>query len=137
MAQTTDPRRAPVDARDVLTLTADHLTKTHPTGALDDTALLIGIGAAAYELTGRLTAGGGQALARAAARLAPPVPAGITRGEYALILRRVLAEAGHDWPDGDDDRVIPRITGIPGPRTEPTPVDTPRQHPEQPEGGVA
>lgn len=116
MAQTTDPRRAPVDARDVVTLTADHLTETHPTGALDDTALLIGIGAAAYELTGRLTAGGGQTLAREATRLAPPVQPGTTRGEYALILRRHADEVTWEWGQDADERVIP---AVPSPREGP------------------
>ncbi|MFJ3100332.1 hypothetical protein [Streptomyces sp. NPDC086835] len=51
------------------------------------------------------------------------------------LLERAPLAAGHEWPDGDNDRAIPRIPGIPAPRTEPVPVKIPKQPgPEQSTG---
>ncbi|MEV3895357.1 hypothetical protein [Streptomyces anulatus] len=125
------------DAAAVLAAVAEHFTTTHPTAPLERHSLLIAFGAEAYKLTDRSITGGADKLAKAALELAPARIADVTRGEYALLLRRAAVEAGHDWPDGDNDRAIPRITGIPGPRTEPTPIAVPRPRPEQVQGGAA
>ncbi|WP_228976673.1 hypothetical protein [Streptomyces sp. DH12] len=101
---------------------ADHFTDTDPTAKLEQLSLVVAFGAEAYLLTGGRLDGKGQELAKAAFTMAPAPREGITRGEYALILRGAAAEAGHDWPDGDNDPAIPRIAGIPGPRTEPIPA---------------
>ncbi|MFI0934633.1 hypothetical protein ACH4RG_23285 [Streptomyces sp. NPDC021019] len=137
MTQLTDLKPATHDDVAVLLAVADHFTITHPTAPLEHHSLLIAFGAEAYKLHNRSTTAGADKLAKAALALAPARTTDVTRGEYALLLRHVAAEAGHDWPDGDDDRAIPRITGIPGPRTEPTPVAVPRPRPEQVQGGAA
>jgi hypothetical protein len=122
MAQVTDPNDVGREgAERVLIAVADHFTEIKPTEELEQPALLIAFSAEAYRLTDRSMSGGAEKLARAAFALAPELVPGTTRGEYALILRRTAATAGHDWPDGDNDPAIPRITGIPGPRTEPDP----------------
>jgi hypothetical protein len=124
MAQVTDPNAVGREgAERVLVAVADHFTEINPTEELEQHALLIAFGAEAYKLTDRSMRGGADQLARAAFALAPELVPGTTRGEFALILRRT-ATAGHDWPDGDNDPAIPRITGIPGPRTEPDPKPT-------------
>ncbi|WP_284576712.1 hypothetical protein [Streptomyces sp. 2P-4] len=137
MAQRTDLKVVDEGAHAVLLAVADHFTATHPTDVLEQHSLLIAFGAEAYKLTDRSLTGGATELARTALALAPAPADDVTRGEYALILRRTVAEAGHDWPDGENDPAIPRITGIPGPRTEPTPVAVPRPRPEQQKGGAA
>ncbi|GHA94258.1 hypothetical protein GCM10010346_16260 [Streptomyces chryseus] len=53
----------------------------------------------------------------------------------ALLERAPLA-AGHEWPDGDNDPAIPRIPGIPAPRTEPVPVKIPQQPGPQPSSSL-
>ncbi|MFJ3545426.1 hypothetical protein ACIPQH_25060 [Streptomyces rubiginosohelvolus] len=125
------------DAAAVLLAVAEHFTETHPTAPLERHSLLIAFGAEAYKLRNRSLTGDADKLAKAALALAPARTGDVTRGEYALLLRRAAAEAGHDWPDGDNDRAIPNIPGIPGPRTEPTPVAVPRPRPEQGQGGAA
>lgn len=109
----------------VLAAVAAHFTATNPTDVLESHSLLICVGAEAYNLADRRSNGEGQAMSKAAMAVMPKVCEGITRGEFARILRKTLANAGHDWPDGDNDPAIPRITGIPGPRTEPTPAKQP------------
>lgn len=130
----------PVDTGDavaVLLAVAEHFTATHPTAPLERHSLLIAFGAEAYKLHNRSLTGGADRLAKEALALAPARTGDVTRGEYALLLRRAAVEAGHDWPDGDNDRAIPSIPGIPGPRTEPTPVGIPAPRPEQGKGGAA
>ncbi|MEC3995210.1 hypothetical protein VSR01_17375 [Actinacidiphila sp. DG2A-62] len=126
MAQVTDLNAVGRDREDVsrvLVAVADHFTKTNPTEELEQSSLLVAFGAEAYKLTGRSLDGTAQALAKAALATAPELVPGTTRGEFALILRRA-ATAGHDWPDGPNDPAIPRITGIPGQRTQPDPKPT-------------
>ncbi|MFC8723705.1 hypothetical protein [Streptomyces bacillaris] len=106
---------AETNVTDVLLAVANHFTATHPTAPLERNSLLIAFDAEAYNLLGRSTTSS-NTLARAALAMAPARTPGVTRGEYALILRRTAAEAGNDRPD---DRPIP---GIPGPRTGATPV---------------
>ncbi|MFF2940234.1 hypothetical protein ACFVSQ_10365 [Streptomyces niveus] len=113
------------DVAEVLVAVADHLSATSPDDVLDQQSLLISFGAETYKLKDRSLSGGAQALARAAFEVAPERTDGITRSQYAGELVRLVA--GHDWPDGDNDPAIPRIIGIPGPRTEPIPVKAPVQ----------
>ncbi|WP_381792890.1 hypothetical protein [Streptomyces niveus] len=120
MEQSTDLKLA--DTGDgvvpVLRAVAEHFTEIRPTEVLERQSLAIAFGAGAYKVADRSMSGGSDKLAGAALVLAPEAPDGITRGEYALLVRRVLAESGHEWSDGDNDRAIP---AIPRPRTEPTP----------------
>ncbi|RPK58110.1 hypothetical protein EES44_24570 [Streptomyces sp. ADI96-15] len=125
MRQGTDQAARPALATQVLVAVADHLNATSPDDVLDQQSLLISFGAEAYKLKGRSLNSGAQDLAKAALALAPERTDGMTRREYAGELVRLVA--GHDWPDGDNDPAIPRITGIPGQRTEPSPVRVPVQ----------
>ncbi|MGW6391155.1 hypothetical protein ACWFR1_11760 [Streptomyces sp. NPDC055103] len=109
----------------VLLAVAEHFTATNPTDVLENANLLVCVGAEAYWLVDRRQNGEGQALSKAVVALLPELRKGVTRGEYALLLRAALPTAGHDWPDGPNDPAIPRIKGIPGPRTEPTPDKRP------------
>ncbi|MFJ7592495.1 hypothetical protein ACIQZO_35020 [Streptomyces sp. NPDC097617] len=109
----------------VLLAVAEHFTEVNPTEELEQHLLLLAIGAEAYELSDRSLSGGADKLARAAFALAPELRQDITRGEYALLARGVLAEAGHEWTEDDNAPAIPRITGIPGPRREPVPTKRP------------
>ncbi|MGC4947763.1 hypothetical protein ACLQ2N_16400 [Streptomyces sp. DT224] len=99
----------------VLLAVADHFTETNPTGALEQHSLLVCVGAEAYRLTERRSDGSGQALSKAAFAAMPPLPDGITRGEFALHLRR----AAHEWTSDDNERAIPTI---PAPRPAPIPA---------------
>ncbi|WNI20358.1 hypothetical protein [Actinacidiphila sp. ITFR-21] len=131
MAQITDlnaVNREDVDR--VLLAVADHFTNVHPTEVLDPGALVVTIGAEAYNASGRSLNGGTGELSRAALAAAPEVTDDITRGEYALRLRRTLTTAGVEWSEDDNQRVIP---SIPGPRPAPTPGPRP-VIPRQPEG---
>lgn len=109
----------------VLRAVGEHLRTVNPTDVLENTNLLMCVGAKAYNLVDRRLDGDAPRLARTAMAAMPELREGITRGEYALHIRNVVLTAGHDWPDGDNDPAIPRITGIPGPRTEPTPAKRP------------
>ncbi|MFD5788630.1 hypothetical protein ACFWH1_18655 [Streptomyces sp. NPDC127037] len=102
-------------ARLVLAAVAEHFTETNPTGVLEQHSLLVCVGAEAYRFTERRSDGSGQALSKAAFEVMPPLPAGITRGEFALHLRR----AAHEWTSEDNERAIPTI---PAPRPAPIPV---------------
>lgn len=117
----------------ILVAVADHFTEVDPAADLEQHSLLISFGAEAYRLTdgkpGRNADGMAAAAFSAAPQFAPPV----TRGEYALIVRRVLTDAGVSWTEDDNERVIPRI---PGPRPAPTPAPLPRI-PAQPQGSDA
>lgn len=95
----------------VLLAVADHFTETTPTDVLGGASLLVCVGAEAYKFTGRRSNGEGPALSKAAMAVMPEVPAGITRGEFALHLRRAVD--AHEWTSDDNKRVIPTI---PGPR---------------------
>lgn len=126
MAQGTDQTARPApETAEVLVAVADHLNATSPDDVLEQRSLLISFGAEAYKLKDRSLSGGAQALAKVALAVAPERTDGMTRREYAGELLRLVA--GHDWPDGPNDPAIPRITGIPGPRTEPTPGKAPTQ----------
>lgn len=103
----------------VLLAVAGHFTETSPTKALEPQALVVAFTAEAYKLTDRSINGGSQALARAALAVAPEPNEGVTRGEYALILRRVPAAIAAEWGDDANERVIPII---PGQRPAPAPV---------------
>lgn len=98
----------------VLAAAAHHFTQKDPTHALTEDSLLVCVGMKAYDLTGRSLSGIGPALSRAALSMAPGRPAGITRGEYALLLRKAAAACG--WSSEDNEPAIPRI---PGQRQEP------------------
>lgn len=106
------------DTARILVAVADHFTAADPTGLLDRSDLLIAFGSAAYELNGRRSDGGGELLARAAGAVAPALSDRLarTRGEYALLLRKLVAD--HEWTENDNARAIP---AIPGPRTAPAP----------------
>ncbi|WP_434593382.1 hypothetical protein [Streptomyces sp. A5-4] len=139
MAQITDQTEVtvqsdaiPFDTAEVLAAVADHLSATSPDDVLEQHSLLISFGAEAYKLKDRSLSTGAQALAKAALAVAPERIDGITRGQYAGELLRLVVDAGHDWPDGDNDPAIPRITGIPGQRKDPKP-----SVPTQPKGGNA
>lgn len=110
------------EAIPVLLAVADHLNGTSPDDVLEQYSLLICFGAEAYKLKDRSLGGGAQAIAKAAFAVAPERTEGITRRAYAGELLRLVADAGHDWPSGDNDPAIPRITGIPGPRKDPKPT---------------
>ncbi|MFD3609006.1 hypothetical protein ACFWXA_13195 [Streptomyces atroolivaceus] len=113
----------------VLVAVGEHFRTVNPTDVLENTNLLICVGAEAYNLVDRRKANNAPALAKAAMALMPELRKGITRGEYVFLVRDVVVAAGHDWPDGDNDPAIPRITGIPGQRV---PAKVPTQpQPEQ------
>lgn len=140
MAQTTDLKRdsgAPCalspETALILAAVADHFTEVDPTADLEQHSLLICFGAEAYRLTNGKPGGDSNRLSAAAFGAAPQFAPPVTRGEYALILRRTLADAGVRWTEDDNERVIPRV---PGPRTAPTPAPLPRI-PAQPEGSDA
>ncbi|MBT2492355.1 hypothetical protein J7E96_28365 [Streptomyces sp. ISL-96] len=109
----------------VLRAIGEHFRTVNPTDVLENTKLLVCVGAEAYNLVDRRLDGDAPGLARTAMAAMPELREGITRGEYVLHIRDAVLAAGHDWPDGDNDPAIPRITGIPGPRTEPTPGKRP------------
>lgn len=99
----------------VLLAVAEHFTQILPTEVLDAEMLLVIISAKAYDACGRSVGRWSVELSRAAQAAAPQMAVGITRGEYALGLRREFASAGHEWTDDDNRPVIPRI---PPPRRE-------------------
>jgi hypothetical protein len=103
----------------VLAGVADHFTTADPTAVLEHHSLLICVGAEAYELADRSVSGDGQAMSKAAMAALPEFREGITRGEFALLIRAALAEVGHEWTEDDNRRVIPEI---PGPRQDPKPT---------------
>lgn len=109
----------------VLVAVGEHFRTVNPTEVLENANLLVCVGAEAYNLVDRRLAGDAPALSKAAMALMPELREGITRGEYMILVRDVVLTGGHDWPDGENDRAIPRITGIPGPRTEPDPSQKP------------
>jgi len=99
------------DAGRVLAALANHFAGTNPLDALDDLALMISIGAEAHKQCGGMAGGRSPAVARMVLDAAPERAPGVTRGEYALLLRESAAVYG--WTDEDNKRVIPII---PGPR---------------------
>jgi hypothetical protein len=128
MAQVTDLNAVERgDVERVLLAVADHFTETDPTRPLEPAALLIAFGAEAYRLTDRSISGGGPALARAGLAAAPDPREGITRGEYALLLRRVPAAIGAEWGDDANERVIPII-----PAQRPAPAPAPAEDSDAP-----
>lgn len=74
----------------VLSRLADHFTDTRPTEPMEQGTLLVGISAQAYTVCGRSIGSRAAHITRAALRCAPAQPDGITRGEYALHVRRTL-----------------------------------------------
>lgn len=112
----TDRDTAPAErtASSVLLAVANHFTETAPTDVLEQHSLLVCVGAEAYRLAERRSTGETQALSKAALAVMPEVPEGITRGEFALRLRRTAAH--HEWTDDDNTKVIP---SIPAPRRAP------------------
>ncbi|MFZ3595096.1 hypothetical protein [Streptomyces sp. BH104] len=74
----------------VLQKVADHFTTERPTDVMEPNELLVGVGTAEYNVCGRSLSTGNAKVSRSAMAIAPEPPAGITRGEYALHLRRVL-----------------------------------------------
>jgi hypothetical protein len=117
MANLTDlfPARADEHAEstaaDVLGAVADHFTEVRPTEPMDPQELLVTIGAEAYNACGRSLGGRSAELARAAQAAAPAVVDGITRGEYALQLRKAASAGGYEWTEDDNRPVIPTIPG--------------------------
>ncbi|MGW6416324.1 hypothetical protein [Streptomyces sp. NPDC055055] len=111
----------------VLRAVAQHFRTVNPDYALESLSLQVCVGAEAYNLVDRRRDGDAHRIARAALAAMPEMLTGITRGEYVLHIRETVLNAGHDWPDGDNDPAIPSIPGIPGPRTEPVPAKVPTQ----------
>ncbi|MEU8870491.1 hypothetical protein AB0D24_04860 [Streptomyces javensis] len=101
---TEDPK---VTAGRVLAAVADHLTAVNPTFAMELCTRLVCIGAEAYQLADRSMFGDAPAMSRAALAEAPEVPEGITRGEYALLLRRAAKACGYDRHSEDNEPIIP------------------------------
>ncbi|MGW1989637.1 hypothetical protein [Embleya sp. NPDC001921] len=95
----------------VLGAVAHHLTVSRPEAKLGPDALSVVVSSKAYEICPRM---GARLLADAAMKAAPVGDHGITRGEYALRLRRTITEAGYEWSDEDNKPVIPPI--VPAPR---------------------
>jgi len=127
MAQVTDrtqagPGDAAVDAAElaglVLTAVAEHFTDVNPSVVLDAPSLLICVSTTAYELAGRSIGTDSAAMSRAAMDAVPEMPAGVTRGAAAVLMREAVEECGHEWTEADNGRVIPRI---PGQRPAPEP----------------
>jgi hypothetical protein len=110
--QAEDPR---VTAGRVLAAVAKHLTDTRPDDELNDSDLLVCVAAETYKFGGR-NSGTGPAVSRAAMTAAPERRPGVTRGEYALLLRKAATACGYDWTGDDNERAIPPV---PRPRTEP------------------
>ncbi|WP_019548582.1 hypothetical protein [Streptomyces sulphureus] len=103
----------------VLVNVAEHFTTTRPTEPLDQNALLVSIGAESYKVCGRSIGSQAAHISRATLSVAPAVEQAITRGEYALRLRKTVGLPPEIAQASDDnERVIPRI---PGPRREPQP----------------
>ncbi|MGC0418353.1 hypothetical protein [Embleya sp. AB8] len=100
------------DVMRVLGAVAHHLTVSRPDGKLGPDALAVVVSSKAYEICGPRS--GASLLADAAMKAAPVGDFGITRGEYALRVRRVIADAGYEWSDEDNEPVIPKI---PAPRS--------------------
>lgn len=101
---------SPETAR-VLLAVAAHFTRLAPTDTLEPHSVLIACSTEAYRLTNRSIGGGAQTLAQAALAVAPHAAPGTTRGEYALLLRRTVADAGYGWDD-DNEPVIPGASGL-------------------------
>lgn len=100
----------------VLRAVAAVYASERPDALVDELDFPVRVGATAYELAGRSCHGGGQNVSRLALRMAPPLKSGVSRGVFAAELSAVVAvELGHEWPDGDNDPVIPRLP-VPGPR---------------------
>ncbi|MDN3056894.1 hypothetical protein PH213_20530 [Streptomyces sp. SRF1] len=89
---TEDPK---VTAGRVLAAVADHLTTVNPTFRMERCTRLVCIGAEAYQLADRSLFGDAPAMSRAALAESPEVPEGITRGEYALLLRKAAKACGY------------------------------------------
>lgn len=111
----------------VLVAVAKHFRTVNPADAVEDMSLLVCVSTAAYDFAGRTLGSDDKRIARAALAVLPEPFDGITRGEYVLHIRGAVIAGGHDWPDGDNDPAIPRITGIPAPRVEPIPAKVPVQ----------
>jgi len=107
-----------VAVAEALAAVAVHFTATNPTGVLDETALLVCVSSEAYRLFDRMVGSSTQSAARGALEAAPERAAGITRGEYALLLRKAAVAHGYDWGDEDNRPVVPRRP-IPGQRPAP------------------
>ncbi|QKW06987.1 hypothetical protein HUT18_11825 [Streptomyces sp. NA04227] len=75
----------------VLAEVAAHFTTTRPTALLEQDALLVSVGAEAYKVCGRRIGSDAAHVSRTALTVAPSHTGGITRGEYAIRLRGVLA----------------------------------------------
>ncbi|WP_225846939.1 hypothetical protein [Streptomyces sp. HPF1205] len=108
----------------ILLAVADHFAEVRPTEALDTESLVVVISAETYDACGRSIDGRSTSLALAAHAAAPEMTEEMTRGEYALRLRRQFTASGHDWTDDDNQPVIPII---PGPRQAPQQQDPPQQ----------
>ncbi|WP_433856712.1 hypothetical protein [Streptomyces kronopolitis] len=74
----------------VLNQVAAHFTAIRPTELLEPDALLVSIGAESYNVCGRSLGSDSAHVSRTALSAAPERPDGITRGEYALHLRRAI-----------------------------------------------
>lgn len=94
----------------VLDAVAGHFTEVHPTEPMDAGALAVTIAVEAYNATGR-SIGNTTGLAAAVTAVVPELDGDITRGEYALRVRRVAADSGQGRGADDNDRVVPRIPG--------------------------
>lgn len=86
-----DPKLA---AGRVLESVAVHLTVVNPTQVMEGYTLPVCVGAEAFRLAERPSFPDATEAAKAAMEMAPVVRDGITRGEYALLLRKVVRAAG-------------------------------------------
>lgn len=71
----------------VLVGVAKHLEVTSPSGVLAPDTLQVCVAAQAYDVAGR-RAGEAEEIAEAALAAVPEAPTGITRGKYAVLLRK-------------------------------------------------
>ncbi|MEU1815187.1 hypothetical protein ABZ543_08310 [Streptomyces roseifaciens] len=125
----------------ILDTVATHFIDARPADILEPSDVPVAIGAAAYNLSGRTSGGGASEFATAALAAAPaPVGFQLTRGEYALRLRRALEESVEVWAEDVGESVTPAapdIPAVPAPRRTPVPDEPPGRVPvrvpEQPQ----
>ncbi|MFE0765414.1 hypothetical protein [Streptomyces smyrnaeus] len=99
---TTDDTDFATTVARVLANVAENLTENRPAESLDNRELLTSIDAEAYKVCGRSIGSRSAHVSRAAMLTAPAATGSITRGEYALRLRRTLGLADNGDAEGGD-----------------------------------